>query len=429
MVPIHGTTRPDRRARRRPRLGSPERLETRDLLAYTPLGFSLPDLTVSGYTGPVATYGGPLAVTVDVRNLGASSLVEPFNLAPNAPSKANAGPFSVGVYLSKGPKFTRQSQLLGKISFPNGLTQNNEAMKTETFPLPPQPGGFPNLGKNVYVNFVVDVDQQVRELDKTNNVSAGVPVLLSPALPQLEAIGLELPPVMNPGDYIQPKIKIANYGTVPTLNAGANPTMSPVTVLLVASEDATFGPLSKISTVATFTIDNIVGASEAPTQNFVLGDANITDPPNVRTNFVATPSSIVKLPDTVSHYYVGLQIDPDMKIRQISDLRGPRSSKLQLVAEVGPNKTGLPPAGILSPPAPDTNLFPVPPFGPLTSGNAVPIFDPNLYYRKANQPVIHHTSTKHGHKQVSAQAVKAKAKAKAAAAPKRVRHTNTIQPA
>jgi hypothetical protein len=392
VLPKLGPTRNDRRARR-PRLDSPERLEARDLLAYTPLGYSLPDLVVTGYTGPVATYGGTLAATIDVRNLGASSLVEPLHLASGATSTADAGPFSVGVYLDKGPKFTKQSKLIGTIDFPNGLTQNNESIVTQTFTLPSQPAGFPGLGKNVYVTFVVDVNQQVNELEKINNVSPPVPVLLAPALPQLAAIGLDLPPVLNPGDFIQPKIKIANYGTVPTNNPGANPTGAPVTVLLVASEDATFGPLSQISTVATFTIDNIPPLSEAPTQNLVLGDANITDPANVRTDFVATPSAIVQLPPQVDHYFLGLEIDPNQQIRQISDLRGPRSTLLQLVREVGPNTSGLGPAGVLRGPAPDSNVFPIPPFGPLTSGNAVPIFDPNLYYRPASQPIVHHAKS------------------------------------
>lgn len=376
MVPIDGRLARDRRARRGLGLVSPERLETRDLMAFTSLGFSLPDLVVSGYAGPVATYGGPIAVTVDVRNLGASSIVEPLNLAPLAPSSANAGPFSVGVYMSKTPQFTRSSVLVGKIAFPTGLTQNNEAVVTSQFTLPTQPTGFPNLGGKVYLNFVVDSDQQVREMDKTNNVSTPYSVLLSPALPQLDAIGLELPPVMRAGDTIQPNIKIANYGTVST-NLQA-----PVLVQLLASLDPTFGPGDSV--VASFTIDNILPVSQAPTRNLVLGDANIDDPPNVRT--VAGP--IVTLPATPSQYFIGLRVDPNEQIRQILDLRGPRSPLLEELRTVGP-PSGLPPAGVLSAPALITNNFPIPPFGLLTSNNPVPIFDPELYYRPAAAPRVH----------------------------------------
>src|SRR5438105_4542509 len=74
------------RVRRRPDRIAPERLEGRELLSYSPLGFSLPDLTVTGRAAPIAAYGGPLAVEVDVRNLGASSLIEPLNLEPGAGS-------------------------------------------------------------------------------------------------------------------------------------------------------------------------------------------------------------------------------------------------------------------------------------------------------------------------------------------------------
>ena len=54
-IPAHAP----QRSRRTP-AGSPtlEQLETRELLAYTPLGFSLPDLTVSGYASTVAAWGG-----------------------------------------------------------------------------------------------------------------------------------------------------------------------------------------------------------------------------------------------------------------------------------------------------------------------------------------------------------------------------------
>ena len=58
-------TRRSGRARRRPDDRRPEGLESRELMAYSPLGFSLPDLTVPGFAAPAASWGGPLAVTVD----------------------------------------------------------------------------------------------------------------------------------------------------------------------------------------------------------------------------------------------------------------------------------------------------------------------------------------------------------------------------
>src|SRR5438128_12683229 len=55
-------TRRSGRDRRRPDLAALECLEGRELLAHTALGFSLPDLAISGFAAPVASWGGPLAV-------------------------------------------------------------------------------------------------------------------------------------------------------------------------------------------------------------------------------------------------------------------------------------------------------------------------------------------------------------------------------
>ena len=75
-------TRRNGNDRRRPCLAIVETLERRELLAYSGLGFSLPDLTVTGFASPVASYGGPVTVTVNVRNIGASSTLEPLALSP-----------------------------------------------------------------------------------------------------------------------------------------------------------------------------------------------------------------------------------------------------------------------------------------------------------------------------------------------------------
>jgi hypothetical protein len=245
---------------------------------------------------------------------------------------------------------------------------------TQTLTMPDRPQGFPPLGKRVFLTFVADVDQQVRELDKTNNVSYPVAVQLSPALPQLDAIALELPSVLNPGDTIQPNIKIANYGTVETAS------QAPVTVQLVASLDREFGPGDTV--VTSFTIDNILPLSQAPTRNLVLGDFGIDDPPNVRT----IAGVISTLPTAPEQYYLGLVVDPNQQIRQISDLSRPRSTQLEELRVVGPNLTGLPPAGVVQAPAPTTNQFPIPPFGPLTFNNPVVIPDPDLYFRPRHHP-------------------------------------------
>ena len=77
--------RDDRRARRRTDLTALEQLEGRQLLSYSSLGYSLPDLQVTGLAGPVASWGSTYQVTVTLQNTGASTMVEPLSLAPAAP--------------------------------------------------------------------------------------------------------------------------------------------------------------------------------------------------------------------------------------------------------------------------------------------------------------------------------------------------------
>ncbi len=66
-------SRRQRRTRRRTDLAALEALEERTLLSFTTLGFSLPDLTISGQAGPRAAWGGSLNVSVYLQNIGAST--------------------------------------------------------------------------------------------------------------------------------------------------------------------------------------------------------------------------------------------------------------------------------------------------------------------------------------------------------------------
>ena len=82
--------RDDRRARRRTELAPLEQLEGRQLLAYSSLGYSLPNLQCSGQAGPVASWGGTLTVTAFLQNTGASTINEPLSLIP--PGQVLTGP-------------------------------------------------------------------------------------------------------------------------------------------------------------------------------------------------------------------------------------------------------------------------------------------------------------------------------------------------
>jgi hypothetical protein len=346
--------RRDGRARRRPNLAPPERLEGRELLAYTPLGVSLPDLTVSGFTGPIGAYGGPLAVTVDVRNLGASSLTEPFNLITAAVSNADAPASQVGVFLS--PTEGGRGRLIGTIDVPR-VPQNSIVRITQTITLPPlaQLGRrFPAGAGTVFVSFRADLGRVVQEIDERNNVSTdAVPVQLAPALPDLQAVALDIPPALQPGETIQPTIRIANFGTVPSNTQG------PVTVYLVASQDQFFGPGDAL--IDTIVIDNIPALSQAPTRRAILGDVNLDPPPNVVT-LVRPPVTLPEIPDS---YFLGLIVDPNDTILEISEVGVGPNPALQFPQFVSGVSSDLPvaePTGLVPDPA---NQFPIPPFGPI----------------------------------------------------------------
>jgi hypothetical protein len=332
-----------------------EGLEGRQLLSYSALGYSLPDLTVSGFAAPVAAWGGPLTVTVDVSNLGASSLIEPPALSPGAPSTADAGPSTVDVFLVNQRGASIRSVKIGSIDVP-GVPQNNYVRLDGTFILPAKPKGFPLYNGTVRVFFRVDPDKKLPDVDRTNNGEFGTgSVLLEPALPDLAVVGLDVPPVMQPGDTIQPNIEIANFGTVDTATQG------PVLVTLLATTNP---ELQGASVVATYTIESLHGLSEVPQSKPALGDVNIRKPLNIEV----LQGQPVTLPITPGQYSLTVRVDPFNTIREIHELpRGIKSigrgSLGRPSKQVGPPIPGLPPAGVLTAPSsPFTNPFPNPSF-------------------------------------------------------------------
>ncbi len=251
-------TRRGGQIRRRPDQTGLECLEGRELLAYTPLGFSLPDLTVSGYAAPAASWNGTLAVTVTVQNLGASTIREPLALAPGSTSTADSAPTIVEVYLSRTKGLNAKTFPIGAISVPS-IPQNSDTTLTQTLTMPAQLPGFPGNGGKVYVSFAVDPFHTIPESDYTNNSSGPKPLVIAAALPALVAVGLDVPPVMQPGDTINPNIRIDNLGPADTAAQG------PVTVDLIASTTPTFNSGSTI--VASYTVANIPGIQNAPEQS------------------------------------------------------------------------------------------------------------------------------------------------------------------
>ena len=229
-----------KRAQRRLDLAAVEHLESRALLASSSLGFSLPDLTITGQAGPRAAWGGVLDVSAILQNIGASTTTEPFAQAPatTAPtpgspygstSTADAPDTTVTVLLSRSARSIKGAVTLGTIQAPP-VSQNSVEQLADSFALPSRPKGFAGAGGKFYVWFVANSSNSTLEVTRANNISKPVAVQVTgQPLPELRAIAVALPSSLSPGDTVIPEIQIENFGT-------ANPNLQgPVTVYLVAS--------------------------------------------------------------------------------------------------------------------------------------------------------------------------------------------------
>jgi hypothetical protein len=364
--------RDDRRARRRTDLAALEQLEGRQLLSYSSLGYSLPDLKISGLAGSVASWGGSYQVTVVLQNTGASTIIEPLSLVPASevavgpdgslvppyyvPSSADAAASQVGIYLAPRPHSLAGAIEIGTATAP-AIPQNDIERFDVSLTLPQQPAGFRASGV-YYIRL---------ESSFTNNVSAPIPVrFISQALPQLQATALDLPDALQPGDTVAPTFQITNLGTANT------DTQGPVQVALVASTTPDFNLGSSI--VGLYTLPaGIPGQSSAPVANSARHHArlyeskiynnNVTPLQNVETYTGAA----VTLPTSPSTYYLGVVIDPYNTLTQLSL----PANRLELIRTVGPATSGLPPAGVVSTPLSPVPQFPNPPDG-VPIGNVNP---------------------------------------------------------
>lgn len=345
-----------------------ERLEERSLLTFVGVGSPPPELAVTALAPTIAAYGGQIAVTAYVQNLGASSIAEPTALDQNATSTADAPPFSVGVFLSKSHRFTPRNRSntikLGTIDFENGLRQNSADALTGTFAMPTnRPRGFPGSNQKAYVFLRADEFSQVPNnigYGRGEKISYPVAVTIAPALPNLSAIAIDAPPVIQPGDTIAPSIQIANFGTADT------DLQSPVLVLLVASSDKNFGPTDVV--VGRYVIDNIPPLSTVPQSRAVFGDVNVVPPNNVVTVSTTEDGEQNLTLPTGGNYFLGVVVDPFNEIRELDEVGRFPSPRLQLLKRVV-DVPGLPPAGVLSDPSPAENVFPFPAFGADTFGS------------------------------------------------------------
>lgn len=348
------------RARRRIDLIVLEALEGRQLLANSALGYSLPDLSVTGAAGSVAAWGGSLSVTATLQNTGASSMIDPVALEPGSVSTADAPASLIDVYIARRPNSLAGALKIGALTAPT-LAQNSFEDVSGTFTLPSRPAGFAGAGGRFYVVFQTNPGNTFLESEARNNLSPSVPVrVIGRSLPSLQAVGLSVPDTLNPGDAIVPTFSIANMGTAATQNQGK------VQVALVASVDRQFTLGSSI--VALYEIDNIPALADTPIKSYFrngrvnarrASGGNLTN----NNNVVTVNGSAVTLPTSPSTYYLGLVIDPYNKLAQL-----PQSGdRFQLIRTVGPNTSGLPAAGPITTGGGSSNSS----FPTLVNGNSV----------------------------------------------------------
>jgi hypothetical protein len=331
--------RPERRARRRTHLAAPERLESRELLVSNALGFSLPDLTITGSAGTRAAWGGSLGIEATVINQGTSTITNPIAQAPGTPSTADAPASTVAVVITPHRSFTH-GVTIGTFQAPP-ISQNSLEQIIQTFTLPARPAGFAAPGGRFFVHLIVNSTGSVLVSSHQGDRSAPIPVQIGrTALPELRATALNVPPTMNPGDTIQPTITITNLGTQAS---------GPVEVALVASTTRSFTVGSSIVALYDIT-SSIAPASQVPTVGTIPAFSQTTSPPNNSITFTG-PS--VTLPTSPGTYFLGVVVDPYGLISQLSL----PSNALELIQTVGPNTSGLPPAGVVS--TANTNPFPI----------------------------------------------------------------------
>jgi hypothetical protein len=312
-------------------------------MAFSPLGFSLPDLSITGSVGTRAAWGGSLGVTATVVNQGSSTITNPLAQAPGATSTADAPASTVAVVIT--PRRSMAHAVTVSTFQAPPVVQNSLEQIAETITLPARPNGFAAAGGRFYVHLIVNSNSSVLESTRGNNFSQPLPVqVASQALPELRATALNLPSSLQPGDTVEPNITITNLGTAPT--------SGPFLVDLVASTTPNFTVGSSI--VAQYEITSSIPAASQVPPGGTIAAFSQTTPLN---NSISFTGPAVTLPSSPRKYYLGVVVDPNGQVQQLSR---PKNS-LQQIRVVGPPTSGLPPAGVVS--TANSNAFPLPASG------------------------------------------------------------------
>jgi hypothetical protein len=311
-------------------------------MAFNPLGFSTPDLTITGTAGTRAAWGGTLGITATVINQGSSTITNPIAQAPGSLSTADAPASTVAVVITPRRSLAH-AVTIGSFQAPP-VIQNSLEQIQETFTLPARPQGFAAPGGRFYVHLIVNATSSVVEADRSNNFSQPIPVQVAgQALPNIVATGLNLPATLGPGDTISPTITLTNSGTAAS---------GPVEVALVASTTKNFNVGSSI--VALYEVATSIPPASAVAPGGII--AAFSQTANPISNNLTFTGPLVTLPTSPAKYFLGIVVDPFGKLNQLHT-HGSQMEQLRVVE----NTSGLPAAGVVS--TPNSTLFPLPPAG------------------------------------------------------------------
>jgi hypothetical protein len=169
--------------------------------------------------------------------------------------------------------------------------------------------------------------------------------VVSRALPELRATALDVQTPLEPGDTIIPTITVTNLGTAAT--------SGPLEVALVASTTPNFTVGSSVVALYDIT-SSIPGAAQVPPGGVIPAFSATT---SILNNAYTFTGPAVTLPTTPAKYYLGVVVDPYGQVAQLST---PKDA-LEQIQVVGPNNSGLPPAGVIS--TGNLNPFPEPASG------------------------------------------------------------------
>ena len=157
--------RPERRARRRTSLAAPERLESRELMAFSPLGFSLPDLSITGSAGTARRlgrdarrhrHGAQHGDQHDHQPDRAGARERHHGRRPRVDGRRRDHP---------ARRIRGRAVTIGTFQAPP-VPQNSLEQIAESFTLPARPAGFAGGGGKFFVHLIVNSNSKILEANK-----------------------------------------------------------------------------------------------------------------------------------------------------------------------------------------------------------------------------------------------------------------------